>query len=301
MVLDCDPGIDDALALYAALASRDITLQGVTTVFGNVPVKQATRNIGRLLRLVPHAPSVAIGEGSDQPLTGSRLPRRFLHGRDGLGDLGIPVVAALSSGLKSTPLILDRLRTRALDEIVALGPLTNVAHAYAAAPRLLRQLRGMTVMAGVMVDRAEARATEFNLASDPAAARCLLGSQVPLRWVPMNVAGAVRFPHDAIDRFGAAHARSQLARTIAQLMAYAAKARGVAAAVLPDAVALMLALDPALGRWRQVRLALTGTARSGRLRIEAGVPNAQLCEGLDESRVAERLWTLWERLVTAQL
>ena len=299
ILIDCDPGIDDGLALYAALGSHAIRLQAVTTVFGNVRVKQATRNVARLLRLVPHAPVLRLAEGHDQPLTGSRLPQRVVHGQDGLGDVGVPIVPSPHTRLDSTALMVELLGAEALDQIVALGPLTNLAHVYASAPRLLQRLRAIVVMAGVIAGRGGSSATEFNLASDPAAGRCLLRSQAPLRWVPMDVAASVVLTPEAIGRFRATHPRHALAGTIAALLCAIGRARGMAGAVVPDAVALMLAIEPDLGVWRQRRLALAGRTRSGRLSVETGVPNAQVCEAVREAQVAERLWALWSKLVRA--
>ncbi len=299
VLIDCDPGIDDALALYAALASETIELAAITTVFGNGPVSQATRNVARLLRLVPHRPTLRLAEGSDEPLTGSRLPRRAVHGHDGLGDVGIPVVPAARSLPGSTTLIAELLKANAVDAMVALGPLTNLAHAFAASPTLVRRLRSITVMGGVIVDTANATATEFNLASDPAAARCLLQGRLPLRWVPLHVAASVAVDRDAVEHFQAAHGRSHVGRTIAHLLTAVMRLRGSSqGAVIPDAVAFILALDPSAGTWRQRRLTLEGRSRSGRLQCELGVPNVQVCEAVNGRRVLESLWNLWGQLAS---
>lgn len=297
LLIDCDPGIDDALAIVAALASETVVLAGITTVYGNVPVRQATRNVARVLSLLSQAPGLPVGEGAEQPLTGSRLPRRRLHGRDGLGDLEIPVVPAPSPRVESTPLITGLLNAHALDEIVALGPLTNLAHLFASAPTLLRRLRRMSIMGGVVGGAGHSTATEFNLASDPSAARCVLDSRVPLRWIPLNAAASVVLPQRAIDEFRAAHRHSRVASTIAELLSFTVRMRDRGGAVVPDAVALALALDPGLGRWRLCRLGLEARSRLGRLSIEPGVPNAQLCDAVDGPRVAAMLWSLWSQMV----
>lgn len=297
LLIDCDPGIDDALALYALLGHPSLTLQGITTVFGNVSVRQATRNIARLWQLAGGQPLPRVGEGAEQPLVGSRLPRRAIHGRDGLGDLDISLAPLPQPLFESTPLITELLRAHALDGMIALGPLTNMAHAFASAPRLLARVPSIVVMGGVVVEGNES-ATEFNLASDPAAARCLLGSNACLRWVPLNTAASVVFGMDAIEAFRAAHGASRLAATMAKLLVYSAHARpGTPGAVLPDAVAVALALEPSLGEWRQRRLALADRMRSGRLSVEAGVPNAQVCERVDAQGVMKLLWGLWTRCV----
>lgn len=301
VLLDCDPGIDDALALYALLAaeSRDdqVQVQGITTVFGNVTVRQATRNVARLLRLASCLTPPRIAEGSEQPLAGSRLPQRPVHGHDGLGDLGIPIVPIAQPLARSTPLITSLLNEGSLETLIALGPLTNVAHVFATAPKRLQRIQSIVVMGGVVTDDRDATATEFNLASDPSAARCLLGGNLPLRWVPLNVAAAVLFDQEAADRFEAAHPGSALAKTITGLMSFLVHRRGQGGrAACPDAVALALALEPSLGQWKHRRLALYGRSRTGRLSVESGLPNALVCDGVDAPRTQALLWNLWGRL-----
>ncbi len=306
VLVDCDPGIDDALALYALLAaeSRDdqVRVQGITTVFGNVTVRQATRNVVRLLHLLPPGvPRPRIAEGSEQPLAGSRLPPRLAHGHDGLGDLGIPIAPIAQPPARSTPLITGLLNEGFLETLIALGPLTNVAHVFAMAPKRLQRLQSIVVMGGVVTDDRDATATEFNLASDPSAARCLLGGHLPLRWVPLNVAASVLFDQEAADRFEAAHPGRALAKTITSLMSFLVRRRGQGGrAACPDAVALALALEPSLGRWTHRRLALDGRSRTGRLSVESGLPNALVCEGVDAPRTQALLWSLWTRLVEDQ-
>ena len=302
VLVDCDPGIDDALALYALLASDAVSVQGITTVFGNVTVRQATRNVARLLRLLARTPVPRLAEGSDQPLVGSRLPRRLTHGHDGLGDVDIPLASVPRPLQESTSLVTDLLSAGALDTVIALGPLTNVAHAFASVPKLLRQLRAISVMGGIIVEGTGSTATEFNIASDPAAVRCVLGSQVLLRWVPMNVAAAGLIIQQDVDRFQTTYGSTPLGQGIASLLSYAVRARSgteAGAASLPDAVAAVLVIDPSLGVWCQRRLVLERQTRSGRLRVEPGLPNAEVCEGLNVKRLRERLWGLWGRLVRA--
>lgn len=296
LLIDCDPGIDDAMAIYAALANDAVSLQGITTVFGNVTARQATRNVLRLLHPVRPMPSLRIGEGAEQPLIGHRLPRRAVHGHDGLGDVRLPAAPALRASEDSTRVITGLLQAGRLEQVVALGPLTNLAHAFATAPGLLRRLQSVLVMSGVVITEGSA-ATEFNLASDPSAARCLLEGAVPLRWVPFTVAASVLVPQQTVDRFQAMHPTSGLALVITKLLSYAARTRGLAGAVVPDAVACALAMDPSLGVWRARRLTVERGARLGRLRCEPGFANAQVCEAVHAERVLAMLWRLWTRLV----
>ncbi|MBI4341113.1 MAG: nucleoside hydrolase [Candidatus Omnitrophica bacterium] len=296
VIVDCDPGVDDALAVYALLGSSDVRVRAVTTIFGNVPVRQATRNVARILGLLPPSMRPPVAEGAEQPLTGSRLPRRTVHGRDGLGEVAIPLRVAQPSAGAGSLLMKRVLEANGIDAVVGLGPLTNIARLFAAAPRALQRLPMIAVMGGTISEAATA--TEFNLASDPAAGRCLLGGRLPLRWIPLEMAASVMISAQAVEEFRAAHRASPLAEVIAKLLSFAIRARGGGhQAAIPDAVAAALALDPSLGRWQARRLVLEGRARTGRLRVEGGLPNASVCAGVDAPRLAQRLWTLWSTLV----
>ena len=308
VLIDCDPGVDDALALYAALASDAVTVRGVTTVFGNVTVRQATRNVLRLLHVLEPSPAARVGEGSSQPLKDSRLPRRVLQGRDGLGDLGLPLAAASSPLFESTAVITNLIETGAVETLIALGPLTNIAHAFASAPSTMRRLRELVVAAGVIVERGRSIATEFNLAGDLAAARCLLGSGMRIRWVPLNVAAVVAIPAEWPDRFQAAAPRNPVALAIHGLLTAAVRRdaqrlagstpRAPAGTPVPETVALVMALEPSLGTWSARRVVIEQGTRSGRLHVEAGQPNAEVCESIRAEAVVDLLWTLWMRLAS---
>lgn len=294
VLVDCDPGIDDALALYALFASEQAVVKGITTVFGNVTVHQATRNLARILRVIPRQWSIRLGEGSEEPLIGNRLPKRMIHGHDGLGDCALPMASAPRTPKHATQLIGDLLREHALDVIVALGPLTNIARVFATSAKALQRLSSIFVMAGFLPDGL--MTSEFNLASDPSAGRCLLGGRLPLRWIPLNVAQSTAIDESEVSRFLKAYSGSPAANAIAPLLLSGIRLRGGHKAVFPDAVAMALVLEPSLGRWRSCRLSVEKRLRSGRLMTEPGVPNVQLCEAVDSVKVRQFLWTAWTRL-----
>lgn len=294
VLVDCDPGIDDALALYAAFGSEGTAVKGITTVFGNVMVGQATRNLARILRAVPHQ-KVSFGEGAEQPLIGSRLPRRMIHGQDGLGDC-LPMASAPRSAAGASRLIANLIQKNVLNSIVALGPLTNIARAFAVSAKAMRRLASIVVMAGFLPEASIA--SEFNLASDPSAGRCLLGGSLPLRWVTLNVAQSVFILKSEVEQFFKAQAAAPAVEAIAKLLFSGIRLRGDGhQAAFPDAVAMALALEPSLGRWRSCRLGLEGRLRTGRLVREPGIPNAQLCVAVDATKVRQFLWASWNRLV----
>jgi len=190
-------------------------------------------------------------------------------------------------------MIASLLKARALDGLITLGPLTNVAHAFATTPKAMQALQSVVVTGGVVAGGA-VHATEFNVASDPSAARCLLGARLALRWVPMNASGEELFDAASVNAFEQTHGGSEVGRVIVALLRYLIRHRGDGErAACPDAVAMALALDPSLGRWRQRRIGLEGRARTGRLCVEPGLPNVQLCESIDRDGVVAALWAAW--------
>ena len=296
VLVDCDPGIDDALALYAAFGSREVEIKAVTTVFGNVTVHQATRNLARILGVFPHE-TVLLAEGAEEPLIGSRLPKRLVHGHDGLGDC-LPMASVPKLPERAQRLITGLIQKNSLDSIVALGPLTNIAQAFAASAKFLQRFSSIVVMSGFLPE--VSISSEFNLASDSSAGRCLLGGRLPLRWITFNVARSVFFSKAETEDFFKAHSKTAAGEAIAKLLfsGIRLKADGQQAS-FPDAVAMALAVMPSLGRWRSCRIALQGHLRNGRLAVEPGIPNVQLCEALEAAKVKQFLWSSWSRLAKA--
>ncbi|HET7343644.1 MAG TPA: nucleoside hydrolase, partial [Methylomirabilota bacterium] len=149
-LIDTDPGLDDALALLYAWGSPGLTLAGITTVAGNVEVHDATINLLRLLALRRPQPEPPIAQGAARPLERPLQTAQGYHGADGLGDLPDwpPVVLALPA-IDGADFILDEIR-RAPEPVtlIALGPLTNVAHALTRGHETLRRLARLVVMGG---------------------------------------------------------------------------------------------------------------------------------------------------------
>lgn len=204
LIIDTDPGVDDALALILAMRSPGAVVEAITTVSGNVPVAQATRNALTVLDLLdlPRRPPVA--SGAEAPLERSPVTATEVHGADGLGELGrfrnpdggprYPSPRGAPAAGDAVSMILDTIR-RFPDEVtlVALGPLTNVARALLKDPDGVRRLRRLVVMGGaVAVPGNVTPVAEFNIFGDPQAARLVLRSGLPVTLVPLDVTRRVR-------------------------------------------------------------------------------------------------------------
>jgi pyrimidine-specific ribonucleoside hydrolase len=184
-VVDCDPGIDDALALALLAASPEFDLRLVTTVRGNVAVEDATRNAHRLLACCGR-PEVPVAPGASRPLVRLASPRPPVHGVNGLGEVELPAAASESQAPAEPALAaLERvLEPAAPGEItlIALAPLTNIALLLALRPDLADRIGLLAVMGGT-IDRGNVTPfAEFNVWADPEAAyRVLCESDLPTR------------------------------------------------------------------------------------------------------------------------
>jgi purine nucleosidase len=174
VVVDTDPGIDDAMALLYLAGRDDIDIAAVTTVYGNTTIEHALSNTARVLSLAGLAGTL-VARGASAPITGSASIATPVHGPDGLGGLwsDAPEPANLSP-LHAAELLVALGHAEPLrHHLIALGPLTNLGHALAIDPDLLTRFRTVTVMAGSGAFGAPATtlSADSNVQNDPEAAR----------------------------------------------------------------------------------------------------------------------------------
>jgi purine nucleosidase/pyrimidine-specific ribonucleoside hydrolase len=256
VLIDTDPGIDDALALVLALASPEASIEGITTVAGNVDVEQATVNLARILAVANASRVAPIAKGAAAPIARSLVTATHVHGDDGLGNLdqsldaeGRPRYPAPDPVLEmrdGPDLILDLARRfeQAL-VVVALGPLTNLAIALERDRAALSRAGRIVVMGGaVAVPGNVTAAAEFNFHVDPEAAATVLGAGLPIELVPLDVTRRVVLPEAELAPRLAASA-SPLARFVADVTRHGfevwTRGRGL---ILHDPLAVGVALDP---------------------------------------------------------
>jgi inosine-uridine nucleoside N-ribohydrolase len=176
VIYDTDPGVDDAMALYYALAHPGIKLLGITTTFGNVTVQQATANALYLTQLAGRDAPVA--QGASQPLVKhTEAPPDFIHGADGLGNLPSRAPTLRSADPRSAAqFIVDMARQHPGQiTLVPVGPLTNIAAALALEPRLPQLVKQVVLMGGSIAEHGNVSpVAEANIWNDPHAADAVL-------------------------------------------------------------------------------------------------------------------------------
>jgi inosine-uridine nucleoside N-ribohydrolase len=260
VLIDTDPGIDDALAILLALGSPEISVEAITTVAGNVEVDLGTANAFRVLDVARphHRPRVA--RGAAGPLVGPLITAAHFHGDDGLGNLGrlreadgrprYPEPSHTLEMLDGADLILetaDRFAGRLV--VVALGPLTNVALALQRDRGRLAQAARVVVMGGaVAVPGNVTPAAEFNIHVDPEAASAVFASGLPVELVPLDVTRRVVLTAADLDAALARHG-GPTARFIQDFTAHGfdfERQEGDGSMALHDPLAVGVALDPSL-------------------------------------------------------
>jgi inosine-uridine nucleoside N-ribohydrolase len=190
VLVDCDTGIDDAMALLYLLAHDEVELVGVTTVFGNNTARQCAINSLRVLELAGR-PDVPVAAGAESPLVGeATYLATHVHGTDGLGDAGLPTIVRTQPAAKTALELIDQMSRRHAGtlRILAIGPLTNLAHALDRLPGLMDRVRDVVIMGGAAdAPGNQSPAAEANIIHDPEAAQRVLVAPWETTLVPLDV------------------------------------------------------------------------------------------------------------------
>ncbi|WP_019554476.1 pyrimidine-specific ribonucleoside hydrolase RihA [Propionispira raffinosivorans] len=187
IILDCDPGHDDALAMMLALASQDIELLAITTSAGNQTPQKTLKNAMRLLTLMKQQ-NIPVAGGNQKPLLNELIIADTVHGESGLDGAVLPEPDFKAQAMTAIELIAKTLQeSKDLITLVVTGPMTNAALFLAVYPELKTKIEQIVFMGGAMGLGNWAPSVEFNIFVDPHAAKMVLGSGIPIVMVPLNV------------------------------------------------------------------------------------------------------------------
>ncbi len=247
VILDVDPGVDDALAIILALRSPELDVLGITTVCGNVPVEQATTNALQIVELMES--DVPVFAGADRPLKRKPVHAGYVHGEAGIGEAVLPEPRTTARA-DAVGFLIDGISSRPGDmAVIALGPLTNLALAEARDPGILSRAHSVMVMGGALLEPGNVSpVAEFNFFVDPDAARQVLRRKANLTLVPLDVTRKAVLMEEAtrdaaqggdpIARFCEAAARTAIE--------HGERTTGVRGMCLHDPLVVGLACDPQL-------------------------------------------------------
>lgn len=247
-LIDTDTASDDAVALIMALRSKSARVIAITTVAGNVPVDQATRNALYTAELC--GSDVPVYAGAEKPLTRSLSTAAWFHGQDGLGDHGYPAARRKAEKQRAVEAIIATVRSNPGLTMVTLGPLTNIALALAEAPDLVSNVARCVIMGGAPCCEGNVTpAAEYNMWVDPEAARMVMRSGLAIELVGWHLCrGAAAIAPAEIEFIGTigtplAHFAVECNSTA---RAAYLKQTGEDGISLPDPVAMSIALDPSI-------------------------------------------------------
>ncbi|MGC5012239.1 nucleoside hydrolase [Streptosporangium sp. DT93] len=203
IVIDCDPGIDDALALVLAHGSPELEILGITTVGGNVDLARTTDNALRLREFLGFG-GVPVTPGSAGALLRSRVNAAEVHGDSGLGGALLPPATLPVAAGHAVDFIVETLRAAPGEvTLVAIGPLTNVALAVLKEPRVTEWARGLTILGGSYTRGNFSPAAEFNIAADPEAAAIVFGAGWTVTMIGLDVSRGAMTTRAVADRMEA--------------------------------------------------------------------------------------------------
>ncbi len=189
IIIDTDPGQDDAIAILLALASPELELLGITTVAGNVPLALTSRN-ARMVCELAGRPDVPVYAGADRPLLKPLVTAEHVHGKTGLDGALLPEPRMPLASGHAVDFIIETLMQGDSGTVTLcpLGPLSNIALALAREPRIAARIRRIVLMGGGCFEGGNITpAAEFNLFVDPQAADLVFRSGVPITMAPLDV------------------------------------------------------------------------------------------------------------------
>ena len=200
IILDCDPGHDDALALTMAIASEQIELLGVTTSAGNQTPDKTLNNALKMLTLLG-VTDVPVAGGNHRPLMRSLKIADYVHGETGLDGADLPEPAFESVDQPAVELIADILRSQAEPiTLVVTGPMTNIALFLRIHPELENKIKQIVFMGGAAGQGNVEPTTEFNMAVDPEAAKIVINEGIPLVMAGLNVTLKAQIYPDDLEK-----------------------------------------------------------------------------------------------------
>jgi inosine-uridine nucleoside N-ribohydrolase len=292
-VIDTDPGIDDAIGILLALASPEFDVAGITTVAGNIGIETTTRNACRLLAFAGRE-DIPVFQGASSPLSRAGPEPLGLHGESGIGGVALPDPARLPDSRHAVEWLADFLLDQPAGsvDVLALGPLTNLARLMLEKPEAGRRIGRIIAMGGVIHEHGNVGPrSEFNLWADPEAAAVILGFDVTRVLIPLDVTRRVRATRE-LASFLMKSGRPTAEMVAHLIQAYFASPTAQDSRPLHDPCVMLFALSPELFECEDLGLSVSVAMgeKAGELAIVAGGGTpARVVMGVDAPAVLELL------------
>lgn len=271
VIIDCDPGLDDAVALLAAFGASDIDILAITTVAGNVKGPQTALNARIIREVAGRGASIPICAGAPRPLLRDPVTAEDFHGTTGLGDIDFPAPQLGMSELHSVNMIVEQCRAAEPHSItmIVTGPMTNLALALTMAPDISEGLTEIVLMGGAHREGGNITPfAEFNVYADPHAAATVFNAGIPIRCLSLDVTHFVRATAQRIqDVRGVDTPQAEIAGDLLQAScSLEFSAKGDRDAPLHDPTTVIAVTRPDLftGRYATVEVITEAGAEFGR-------------------------------------
>jgi inosine-uridine nucleoside N-ribohydrolase len=297
VLVDCDPGLDDALALLLVLASPELELLGVTTVAGNQTVDRTTANALRVLELAGRQ-DVPVAAGAAAPIAGELVVAADAHGDSGLGEFDLPPPRSRPVAASAVDLLAEQLHVaEKAPTVLALGPLTNLALLLALRPDAAGRIDRLVLMGGAIAEGNMTASAEFNIWTDPEAAARVFESGLDVTMVGLDVTNrAVLTSADADSLRSTGPVGSAAAAMLHFYLGFYEEAYEHGGAPIHDALAVAHVVQPGMLTVleRHVDVELEGICRGRtvvdmRRRTTLPTPNAKVAVDVDAQAFRELL------------
>lgn len=242
IIIDCDPGIDDALAILLAIASEELDVKLITTCAGNQTIEKITSNALKLVSFIGEE-QIEVAKGADKPLLRDLVVAPEAHGDSGLGEIELGEPSCSVSNRSALEAMRDVILTS--DQkvtIVAIGPLTNVALLVKSYPEVVHKIEQLSIMGGACFGGNRTPVAEFNIYVDPEAAQIVFKSGIPITMFGLDVTHQVPMFKEEIERIR--HIGNQTGEIVTGMLDFYFRDDRVDAIHDPCAVAYLI--DPTL-------------------------------------------------------
>lgn len=255
IIFNVDTGADDALAILLAILSGKFEILGITTVAGNTNVNQVTINTLKVLNLAKRL-DIPVFKGNSKPLKGKGR-RGKTHGKDGLCEVFLPLPAKKAEKITAEDFIVGTIKKYPNEiEIVATGPLTNIAEVIKKHPQIKNKIKKIYIMGGAVGKSGNITPfAEFNFFNDPNAVEIVFGSGVPIILVPLDVTMELLVPRDwLLEKYGSS--QYPITKFIVEMVNNRKRLVGKDWFYLHDPLALGVAIDKSFVKTKKSRLSI---------------------------------------------
>tara|TARA_B100000965_G_scaffold58094_1_gene44262 strand:- start:54 stop:995 length:942 start_codon:yes stop_codon:yes gene_type:complete len=294
IIIDCDPGQDDAVALFLALSSPDeLEILGITTVAGNVPLKLTERN-ARIICDIADSKKTQVFAGCSRPMLVNLMTAENVHGKTGIDGIDIFKPMTLLKELHAVDFIVETLKDAETDSItlVPTGPLTNIALAIIKDPSILNSIKQIVLMGGAMREAGNLSASaEFNMRVDPHAAKVVFECGLPIIVMSLDVTHKVLTSRERVREIESIgnSVSTATANMLKFFARYDSEKYGIDGAPLHDpcTIAWLLNQDLFSGKECNVRIETESPLTLGHTSVdfwgvEGNIPNATWMQDVDD-------------------